>query len=157
MANRKISQAASKASLESTDMIPVAAAGSITAFHITGENLFGSMPNATDASKGAVELATQAETAAGTDAERAVTPASLAKAIGPKNLAAGHCSIGVLLSLTLANLSAAFLAARGRSHGDGDLIVVRDAMDYLYILAYDASTGGWFGINAIAGTFVSVT
>lgn len=156
MANRKISQAASKASLESTDMIPVAQAGSTTASHITGENLFGSMPNATDAAKGAVELATQAETAAGTDAERAVTPASLANAIGPKNLAQGHCSIGVVMSLTLANIATAFLTARGRAHGDGDLIVVRDAMDYLYILAYDASTGTWFGMNVAAGTFVSV-
>ena len=151
MANKKISQAASKASLESTDMIPVAQAGSTTAYHISGENLFGSMPNATDASKGAVELATQAETAAGTDAERAVTPAGLAHAIGPKNLAPGHCSIGVVLSLTLANLSAAFLAARGRAHGDGDLIVVRDALDYMYMLVYDASTGGWFGTNASPG------
>jgi len=73
MANKKISQAASKASLEATDMIPLAAAGSTTAYHITGENLFGSLPAATDAAKGAVELDTQAETAAGTDSERAVT------------------------------------------------------------------------------------
>jgi hypothetical protein len=154
MANKKISQAASKASLEATDMIPLAAAGSTTAYHISGENLFGSLPTATDAAKGAVELATQAETAAGTDAERAVTPASLTNAIGPQNLAMGHCFIGVVASMTLANINAAFLAAVGRVHADGDLIAVKDALDYRYILLYDSARGGWYGMRVTDGTSV---
>jgi hypothetical protein len=77
MANTKISQAYSKPALEATDMIPVASQGQLTAYHVTGQALFDSLPGATTASKGAVELATQAETKAGADCERAITPASL--------------------------------------------------------------------------------
>jgi hypothetical protein len=154
MANKKISQAASKPSLEATDMIPVAAAGSTTAYHITGENLFGSLPAATDAAKGAVELATQAETAAVTDAERAVTPAGLANAIGPKNLATGHCYVGVAMTMTRLNINAAFLAATGREQADGDLITIKDGLDYSYILMYDSSQATWYGMNLTLGVSV---
>jgi hypothetical protein len=154
MANKKISQAASKASLEATDMIPVAQAGSTTAFHITGENLFGSLPAATDAAKGAVELATQAETAAVTDTERAVTPASLVNAIGPKNLAVGHCFIGVVIGMTRVNINAAFLAKVGRVHADGDLIALKDELDNRYILLFDSSQATWWGMQITNGTFV---
>jgi hypothetical protein len=155
MANKKISQAALKPSLESTDMIPVAAAGSTTAYHISGENLFGSLPAATDAAKGAVELATQSETAAMSDTERAVTPAGLANAIGPKNLAAGHCYVGVAMTMTRLNINAAFLTATGREQADGDLITIKDGLDYSYILMYDTSQATWYGMNVTLGTFVN--
>src|SRR5512146_3315999 len=77
MSDKTISQATAKTTLSTTDMIPVAAAGDNTAYHVTGETLFTSIPAAAEASKGIIELATVAEANLGTDAERAVTPAGL--------------------------------------------------------------------------------
>ena len=77
MPDTKISQATPKPSLDPADMLPVAAAGQNTAYHVTGETLFNSIPSASTAAKGAVELATGEETQAGTDETRAVTPAGL--------------------------------------------------------------------------------
>jgi len=56
--------------------------------------------------------------------------------------------------MTLANINAAFLTAVGRVHADGDLIAVKDAMDYRYILLYDSSQGGWYGMNVTNGSNV---
>jgi hypothetical protein len=58
-------------------MIPVAASGDTTAYHVTGETLFASIPAAAEASKGIIELATVEEANLGADTERAVTPAGL--------------------------------------------------------------------------------
>jgi hypothetical protein len=77
MPDKTISEAQSKSTLEDTDMLPLAAANDDTAYKLTGANLFASLPAATTALKGRVELATAAEAAAGTDTERAVTPSGL--------------------------------------------------------------------------------
>jgi hypothetical protein len=66
MATKLISEATTKSSLASTDMIPIAAAGEATAYHVTGEGLFDSLPAATTEISGVVELATYGEVAAGT-------------------------------------------------------------------------------------------
>lgn len=77
MADKRISDAAAKPSLENTDMIPLAADGDNAAYHVTGETIFGSLPDATTAQKGRVELATEAEAASASDSVRAVTPSGL--------------------------------------------------------------------------------
>ena len=155
MADKKISQATPKLSLEAGDMLPVAGAGDDETYHITGQALFDSLPRASSSAAGMVELATQAEVAAAEDASRAVTPAALAGALGPRCLAAGWCFIGALAApLTRSKISAAFLAAFGRAAQQGDLCTALDSESDLFILAWNAAAGAWEGMNASQGANV---
>ena len=156
MANKKISAASNRVPLQSTDMIPVAALGSTGAFHVTGETLFNSIPEATSDTVGVVELATQAESAAATVDDRAVTPASLANAIGPAHMAEGWCFAGQLDDdPDVLNLLAIFEDAFGRAAVNGDMMIVEDPAESLYVVFMSEAAGGWFGFNATTGAFVS--
>jgi hypothetical protein len=158
MANTKISQAWSKPALEATDMMPVAKQGSLQAYHVTGQTLFDSLPAATTASKGTVELATAAETQAGTDAERAVTPASLIGAIGPQNLVGGVHYIGSAGAppLTATMIFNAFHTATGRNPAWGELIVCGDNSGGFYLFFYHTATGAMMGFNLWTGAYMCV-
>jgi hypothetical protein len=156
MANTKISQAYSKATLETTDMIPVAKQGALTAYHVTGQALFDSLPAASTASKGVVELATNTETRAGVDTERAVTPASLANAIGATMVAAGIHYIGsVTLPLSAAAITAKFLATVGRAMAHGDMAVFDDSGGGYTLGFYHSGAGKVYGFNLRSGAYVS--
>jgi hypothetical protein len=123
MANTKISQAYPKATLAVTDMIPVAAQGQLTAYHVTGQAIFDSLPAGTTASLGVVELATAAEAKAGVDTERALTPASLIGAIGKTMIAEGLHYIGDVDPLTALQIKTVFEAALGRTWEHGDIMI----------------------------------
>jgi hypothetical protein len=155
MANTKISQAYAKPVLETTDMIPVAKQGALTAYHVTGQALFDSLPQATTASKGVAELATAAEARAGTDTERVLTPASLANAIGPKMVAAGEHYIGQVAALTAAAIAARFLTAVGRAMAHGDMMIFDDAAAGYYVGFYHSGAGKVYGFNLRTGAYVS--
>ena len=160
MANKKISEATPKATLDNTDMIPLAASGSATAYHIKGEKIFDSIPAATTSAKGSVELATNAETQTGTDTERAVTPAGLAAAIGPKQMGAGFCYIGQVnlepASLTAAAITTQFTTAAGRGPVEGDILVFADTYFTLYFGIYDAGAGAFSVFNLDSGAWSSI-
>jgi hypothetical protein len=155
MANTKISQAYSKSTLETTDMIPVAKQGALTAYHVTGQTLFDSLPPASTASKGVVELATAAEARAGSDTERALTPASLANAIGPTMVAAGILYIGQVSALTAAAISAQFATAIGRAVAHGDVMIFDDASSGYYVGFFHSGAGKVYGFNLRTGDYVS--
>ncbi|MBE0410662.1 MAG: hypothetical protein IBX69_13110 [Anaerolineales bacterium] len=149
MADVKISAATNKEQLISSDMLPLAAVGDNTAYKLTGATLFDSIPAATDTSEGVVELATQAETAAATDTERAVTPASLAGSVGPLMLMAGLLFVGrsTFATLTKAEINTLFNTKFGRSPASGDLITIEDGTDRLHVLTWSVVYGGWFGVQ----------
>jgi hypothetical protein len=155
MANTKISQAYAKATLETTDMIPVAAQGQLTAYHVTGQALFDSLQPASTASKGVVELATAAEARAGTDTERALTPASLANAIGPKMVAAGEHYIGQVSALTAVAITTQFNTAVGRAMAHGDMAIFDDAGGGFYVGFFHPAAGRIYGFNLRTGGYVS--
>jgi hypothetical protein len=144
-----ISGATAKASLVNSDMIPVAASGSTTAYKVTGETLFNSIPQASTSVQGKVELATAAETRAATDTARAITPAGLANSVGPKQLYPGFCFAGKLAvrpptGVTIYNK---FLATFGRVIADGDVLTILDNLDDMYLLCFSESDGGFHGIH----------
>jgi hypothetical protein len=149
MADVKISNATRREQLISSDMLPLAAAGDNVAYKLTGSTLFDSIPAATDTARGIVELATQAETEAAADTERAVTPASLASSVGPAMMASALLSVGrsTLATLTRANINTLFNTKYGRAPAMGDLITVEDTTDRLHILTWSAVYGGWFGVQ----------
>jgi hypothetical protein len=155
MTNTKISQAYSKPTLETTDMIPVAKQGALTAYHVTGQALFDSLPPASTASKGVVELATAAEAKAGTDVTRAVTPASLIGAIGPKMVAAGIHYIGQVTALTAAAITAQFATAVGRAAAHGDMMIFDDAGGGYFVGFYHSGAGRVYGFNLRTGAYFS--
>ncbi len=157
MANTKISQAYSKPTLETTDMIPVAKQGALTAYHVTGQTLFDSLPPASTASQGVVELATAAEAKAGTDIERAVTPASLIGAIGPQMIAAGVHYIGSVGALPLSanQIATRFSTVVGRAIDYGDLVIFDDSSGGFYITVFHAGAGRFYGFNLRTGAYVS--
>jgi hypothetical protein len=155
MANTKISQAYSKPTLEASDMIPVAKQGALTAYHVTGQALFDSLPPASTASKGVAELATAAEARAGSDTERALTPASLANAIGPKMVAAGIHYIDQVGGLTAAGIIAQFAVAVGRSAAHGDMMIFDDEGGGFYLGIFHSAAGKVYGFNLRTGDYVS--
>ena len=158
MANTKISQAYSKATLEATDMIPVAKQGALTAYHVTGQTVFDSLPPASTASQGVVELATAAEAKAGTDIERAVTPASLIGAIGPKMIAAGVHYIGSVSStpLTATKIAAQFNTAVGRAIAHADLAIFYDSSGGFHIVIFHVQSATFLGFNLLTGAYVAI-
>jgi hypothetical protein len=149
MADIKISEATYKEELESSDMIPLAVTGSSKAYHLTGGALFGCLPLATTTDEGIVELATKAETEAATDTARAVTPASLAGAIGAAHLGEAILYAGrsTLTALTRAEITTMFTAEFGRAPVTGDLITIEDKSDRTHMLIWSSTYGGWFGIQ----------
>lgn len=151
MANKLISEATSKSSLDSLDMVPVAKSGEATAYHITGTNLFSSIPDASTSQKGQVELATDAEIAAGTS-DKVVEANGLASALAGVHLV----TIGVAPP-TVGAIDAAFSTTFNRSRVNGDLITLEDSDGDLYILVYDADNTAWHGLNATDSAFVSYT
>ena len=156
MTDKKISDAAPKASLAATDMIPVACASDDIVYHITGQTLFDSIPQATTSVRGTAEAATLAEVQAAADSARCVTPASLAQAINPLHLAPGWCYIGqVSTPPTFSKINAKFIEAFGRSPARGDLFTMYDSDNDIYILVLNDSAGVFCGINASDGAFVS--
>jgi len=161
MANTKISQAYSKPDLEPTDMIPVAEQGALTPYHITGQALFDSLRPASTADRGVVGLATAAEAAAGADTERALTPASLANAIGPKMIADGVHYIGYHdyspgSAVQVCNL---FATAVGRAVAHGDMMIWDGgAPDYgFYVGFFHVAAGKIYAFNMRTGTFLSIS
>jgi hypothetical protein len=156
MANTKISQAYSKPTLETTDMIPVAKQGALTAYHVTGQALFDSLPPASTASKGVAELATAAEARAGVDTERTLTPASLANAIGPKMIAAGVHYIGQVGGMSAANIAATFAAAVGRAVAHGDMMIFDDEVGGYYVGFFHSGAGKVYGFNLRTGAYISI-
>jgi hypothetical protein len=155
MANTKISQAYSKPALEETDMIPVAAQGLLTPYHITGEALFDSMRPATTAEPGVVELATAAEAAAGTDTERALTPASLQNAIGPTMVAPFLHYIGTVDPVTGGNIYTTFNSVVGRNPNHGDLVVFDGPSSEFYFGLFHVPAGKFYCFNMRDGSFAS--
>jgi hypothetical protein len=155
MANTKISQAYSKPTLDPTDMIPVAAQGQLTAYHVTGQALFDSLPAATTASRGVVELATAAEAKAATDTERAVTPASLLGALGPKHIGSAILFIGSPAALTAVAIGDAFVTAVGRQPLHGDLVVFSGPYPVygFYFGLYSSGVGAFYCVNMHDGSF----
>jgi hypothetical protein len=158
MANTKISQAFNKPVLEATDMIPVAAQGALTAYHVTGQALFDSLPAATTASQGTVELATAAETKAGTDTERAVTPAGLIGSIGPKMVAEGMHYIGNVGNppLTAMQIANQFNTTVGRWVANGDVVIFSDNSGGFYFTVFHSAAGRFYGFNLRDGSFVNI-
>lgn len=156
MANTKISQAYSKATLLLTDMIPVAMQGQLTAYHITGQALFDSLPAATTAEMGVVELATAAEAAAGTDTERALTPASLQGAISTVMLAPQLHYIGYVDPLGVNPICDLYESIVGRPVAHGDIMIWDGpAPDYgFYIGLFHSAAGKVYAFNMRDGTFV---
>ena len=158
MANKKISAALDKASLEATDMIPVAQAGSAQAWHVTGQTLFDSIPPATEASPGTVELATAAEVTAATDGARAVTPASLFGNLTIRHLANGALYIGQVTSINdktgIGNLLTAITGLLAPQ--DGDLFLVRDNLDNMYLFVFEGASGDFQGFNMTTGGHLTV-
>jgi hypothetical protein len=158
MANTKISQAYSKPALEATDMIPVASQGQLTAYHVTGQALFDSLPGATTASKGAVELATQAETKAGADCERAITPASLLGAIGPKMVAKGLIYIGYVENMNAVGIDLIYQQVCGRAMLNGDIAIWDGPYpDYgFYLGVYHSAAGKVYAFNLRDGSHLII-
>jgi len=162
---RAIQEATNRAVPADSDMMPVAASGSSTAYKIKLEDLIASIPRASTTRRGLVELATDVEVQAGTDGTRAVTPASLAVSVGAKHLIPGCFSIGRINATTLTYdlLNRQFLIIMGRVGKQGDLVAVEDKNDYLYILAYGKAEGavkkeGWYGMLLTgAGSWKSYT
>jgi hypothetical protein len=155
MANTKISQAYSKATLDPTDMIPVAKQGALTAYHVTGQAVFDSLPQATTASKGVAELATAAETRAGTDTERVLTPASLDTAIGPTMIAGGVHYIGMVSALTAAAIDTQFNAVVGRALEHGDMMIFDGPAAGFYVGFFHSAAGKVYGFNLRTGAYVN--
>ena len=151
MANKLISEATSKTTLDAVDMVPVAKSGEATAYHITGQVLFDSIPDADASTKGKVELATDGEIAAGT-ADKVVEAGGLAGALAGSHLV----TIGSAPP-TVGVIDAAFATEFDRSKANGDLITLEDSNGDLYILVYDSSNTAWHGMNATDGAFVSYT
>lgn len=158
MANTKISQAYSKPALEATDMIPVAAQGQLTAYHVKGQALFDSLPAATTASKGVVELATAAEAKTATDTERAVTPASMLGALGPKHVGSCLFWIGAPATLTAGAIWNAFVAAVGRQPTHGDMVVFSGPSPIFgfYFGLYSSGLGAFCCFNMNDGSFSAI-
>ena len=155
MPNTKISQAYAKPSLAPTDMIPVAAQGQLSAYHVTGQALFDSLPAATTASRGVVELATAAEAKAATDTERVVTPASLLGALGPKHVGSPIFYIGSAAELTANSIAGKFVTAVGRQPVTGDMVVFSGPSPIwgFYLGLYNTGSGAFHCINMNDGTF----
>ena len=151
MANKLISEATSKSTLDGPDMVPIAKSGEATAYHITGTNLFSSIPDASTSQKGQVELATDAEIAAGT-ADKIVEASGLASALAGAHLVTIGSS-----PPTVSLIDAAFNSTFGRARVNGDLITLEDSDGDLYILVYDATNTAWHGINATDSGFVTYT
>jgi hypothetical protein len=155
MANTKISQALSKPALEPTDMIPVAAQGQLTAYHVKGQALFDSLPAATTASQGVVELATAAEAKAGTDTERAVTPASLIGAVGKTMIGSPLFFIGSTTALNAATIAGVFATAVGRNVAHGDLVVFSGPYPGygFYFGVFNVEAGAFYCFDMHDGSF----
>jgi hypothetical protein len=150
MANKKISEATAKSTLELTDKIPVAKEGDPSAYCVTGQTVFESIPAASASSKGVVELATQTETLAGTDTLRAVTPAGLIGALGPRNMAVAFTYMGRILDVPTTNLKilARFQATFGRLPYAGDIVTFDDETDSSYFLIFEHSGDYWWGLKS---------
>jgi hypothetical protein len=151
MANKLISEATYKTELAATDMVPVAKSGEATAYHVTGANIFNSIPDADASTKGKVELATDAEIAAGM-ADKVVEAGGLAG-----SLAGSHLVTIASAPPTVGTIDAAFATEFDRSRVNGDLITLEDSDGDLYILVYDLDNTAWHGLNATDGAFVTYT
>ena len=151
MATKLISEAAAKATLDDTDMVPVAKSGEGTAYHVTGAALFDSIPSASTSVEGKAELATAGELAAGTSGK--VVEAGTLSA----GLAGSHFIDLGSTPPTLGTINTAFASTFARAQAEGDLITLKDSSNDYFILVYDTETTAWSGINATDGAFVSYT
>lgn len=149
MLPKRISDTTPISALAAEHCIPVAVPDDPTAYHITGSALLDSIPHASTTERGLLFLATPAETRAALVSDHAITPASLAYAIGPRHLGANWCSLGRVnrAALTAAEISAYFRSAFNRSAVQGDLITLVDDLDRLYLLAFNAASGRWEGLS----------
>ena len=151
MANKLISEATSKSTLDGSDMLPLAKSGEATAYKITGTNLFASIPDASTSQKGQSEIATDAEIAAGTSGK-------VVDADGLSGALAGSHLVTIAVSPpTVSTIDAAFAKTFGRSRVNGDLITLEDSSGDLFILVYDSDNTAWHGNNATDSGFVSYT
>jgi len=156
MAQVKISQTQFLPQATPGALFPLAAAGDATARCIALGDVWGSLPEATPDGPGACTLAHPAQAQAADDGAAAVTPQSLAGALGARHFAPA----GALLQVSVAPpggaaVSQAFLAACGRRRSQGDLALVQDAQEALYLLVWNSPRRRWQGLDLYRGAFVS--
>ncbi|MBE0410663.1 MAG: hypothetical protein IBX69_13115 [Anaerolineales bacterium] len=151
MSERAISEATDRAVPLGTDMLPVAASGSQTAYYVTLGNLIASLPSGTVTKRGVVQLCAVDQVKEVSEANRVVTPAGLADSVNAKMLAPGWYYLGRInvYSLTKSLIDKAFLDTVGRMQVAGELVTVEDKYDRVHVLVYwDGGTrSGWFGMQ----------
>jgi hypothetical protein len=157
MPDIKISQTTPRPALLGADMLPLADPNDPTPYHIKGQTLWDTFPAANQSRPGQVELATGAETRAGADDSRAVTPAGLAGAIDAPKLADAFLYAGQIVGLNRANLSSAFTSIHGRAAVAGDVLTVQDLSNHFYLLVYGTNPPAWGGLDVTTGTWVRYT
>ena len=151
MPNKLISEASAKESLDTTDMIPVAKSGEATAYHVTGQTLFDSIPTASSSQEGIVEIATKIE----------INTGEGGKIVGASNLS--NCLAGthyMYLSSSppvASTITNRFTIVFDRAPAIGDLVTMKDSSGDYFILVYDSENTGWRGLNATDAAFVSFT